>query len=109
MIHRQINLLIFLAAVLSGCSLADISNSIKGSHYMATGEYQQAEKTFRKAVRDDPDNGSAHYYLGRFLLAQGKTAEALPNFQRSVSIDQDDADYFFWLGVTYGELGKLKL
>ncbi len=59
MFHRQVFLLIFLVAVLSGCSMADISNSIKGSHYMATGEYQQAEKTFRKAVHDEPDNALA--------------------------------------------------
>ncbi len=75
---------------------------------MATGEYQQAEKTFRKAIRDDPDNGLAHYYLGRFLLAQDKISEAQPHFQRSTELDQNDADYFFWLGITYGELGDSK-
>lgn len=105
MTHRLIILLIFLATVLSGCSVTNISNSIKGSHYMATGEYQQAEKTFMKAIRDDPGNALAHYYLGRFLLAQKKTSEALPHFQRSTALEQSNADYSFWLGVTYGELG----
>ena len=105
MISRHIILFFFLASILSGCSVADISNSIKGRHYMASGDYQQAEKTFQKAVRDAPDNALGHYYLGRFLLAQGKTSEALPHFQQSVAIDQGDADYYFWLGVTYGELG----
>jgi Flp pilus assembly protein TadD len=102
---RQFISLIFITTLLSGCSMANISNSIKGKHYIATGEYQQAEQTFKKAVQKNPENALGHYYLGRFLLAQKKTAEALPHFQQSVALDPDDADYNFWLGVTYGEIG----
>jgi len=72
---------------------------------MGTGDYQQAVESFEEAVKDNPESALAHYYLGRFLLAQDKTAEALPHFQQSVERDNDDADYYFWLGVTNGELG----
>jgi tetratricopeptide (TPR) repeat protein len=85
--------------------MADYSNTAKGNRYMETGEYRQAEIDFKEAVREHPDNAIARYYLGRFLLAQNKAAEALPHFQRTVALDPGNADYFFWLGVTYGELG----
>lgn len=108
MMYRSLIALIFLASTLSGCSMADFSSTVKGSHYMETGEYRQAEIYFREAVRQHPDNAIAGYYLGRFLLAQNKAAEALPHFQRTVALDPRDAEYLFWLGVAYGELGDGK-
>lgn len=97
--------LILLTSAISGCSMADISNTIKGSYYMKTEEYRQAETDFRQAVKKQPDNSIAHYYLGRSLLAQNKASEALAHFNRAVALDPRDADYFFWLGVAHGELG----
>lgn len=108
MMNKSLITLIFLASIISGCSMATISNTIKGNHYMETGEYRQAESYFKEAVREHPDNALGQYYLGRFLLAQNKAAEALPHFQKTVALDPKDADYYFWLGVTYGELGDRK-
>lgn len=109
MIYKRLITLIYLTSIISGCNVADINNSVKGSHYMATGDYQQAVESFKKAVKENPGNALAHYYLGRFLLAQRKPIEALRHFQRSVELDKKDADYFFWLGLTYGELGNSKV
>ena len=100
--------LILLTSIISSCSIADVNNSIKGSYYMETGDYQQAVESFKKTVKANPENAIAHYYLGRFLLAQEKTTEALPHFQQAVRLDKRDADYYFWLGVNYGELGDSK-
>ena len=105
MMYRSLIALIFLASSISGCSLADFSSTVKGSQYMESGEYRQAEIYFQETVQEHPDNAIARYYLGRFLLAQNKAAEALPHFQRGIALDSGNADYFFWLGVTYGELG----
>ncbi|TKB11331.1 tetratricopeptide repeat protein [Desulforhopalus sp. IMCC35007] len=87
--------------------MADLSNTIKGSYYMKTGEYSQAEVDFEEAVKKHPDSKSAQYYLGRFLLAQNKATEALSHFERAVVLDPGDADYHSWLGITYGELGDV--
>lgn len=108
MMYRSLITLIFLTGIISGCSMADLSNTVKGGHYMETGEYRQAERYFKKAVQEHPDNDIAQYYLGRFLLAQNKAAEALPHFQKTVALDPGNADYYFWLGVAYGELGERK-
>ncbi len=108
MMYRSLITFIFLASMLSGCSITDFSSTVKGSRYMESGDYRQAEMDFKKTVREHPDNAVARYYLGRFLLAQNKAAEALPHFQRTVTLDPENADYLFWLGVAYGELGDTK-
>lgn len=109
MMYRNLISLIFLASIISGCSFAnDISNTIKGDRYLETREYSEAEITFKEAVRDNPDDYTAQYYLGRVLLAQNKGAEALPHFQKAVSLDPVESDYQFWLGVAYGKLGDFK-
>ncbi len=105
---KSLVIFIFLTNIISGCGMADLSNTIKGSYYMKTGEYSQAEVDFEEAVKKHPDSESAQYYLGRSLLAQNKAAEALSHFEKAVVLDPGDADYHFWLGITYGELGDVK-
>ena len=97
-----------VASVLTGCSMADLTSSIKGNYYIETGDYAAAEETFRQIVKNYPDNATNHYYLGRFLLAQDKIPEALRHFQKALGIDKNDTDYNFWLGVAYGEINNLK-
>ena len=101
-------IVLVVASVIAGCSMADLTSSVKGNYYIETGDYEVAEESFRKIVINDPDNATNHYYLGRFLLAQDKIQEALPHFQKATAIDQNDSDYNFWLGVAYGEKGNLK-
>ncbi len=100
--------LVFLATIVSGCAFADSSNTTKGDRYLKTGEYSEAETTFKETVRKNPDDYVSQYYLGRSLLAQGKDAEALPHFKKAVTLDPRSADYQFWLGVTYGKLGDIR-
>ena len=105
---RQIVILLFLSTIVSGCGMGSLTYTMKGNHYMKNGDYQQAERTFTQAVQKTPDNALAHYYLGRFVLAQDKPAKALPSFQRAVQLKPGNAKYHFWLGLTYGELGDVK-
>ena len=103
--YRSLLALIFLASMITGCSVADFSASMKADSFMKSGDYHQAEMEFRNVVREHPESALPRYYLARFLLAQNKAAEALPHFQRAVALEPDNADYYFWLGLTYGELG----
>jgi tetratricopeptide (TPR) repeat protein len=97
-----------VASVLTGCSMADLTSSIKGNYHIENGDYVVAEETFRQIVKNNPDNAISHYYLGRFLLAQDKIPEAFHHLQKAFTIDPKDSDYNFWLGVAYGESGNLK-
>ena len=103
--HRSLIALIFLASLITGCSIADFSTSMKAGNYMESGDYRQGETEFRQLVQQRPDSALARYYLARFLLAQDKVAEAMPHLQRAVALEPDNADYHFWLGLTFGELG----
>jgi tetratricopeptide (TPR) repeat protein len=98
--------LVLLVSISSGCSITDYRMTLKGNEYMAGGDYSQAERAFQEEVRKAPDSALAHFYLGRFLLAQDKAAEALPQFDLAVAINSKNPDYYFWLGMSYGEMGN---
>jgi len=104
----------FLACItavllLNGCGVGQaIKNSVQAGHYLQTGQFRQGEKTFREAVRLDPDDPQANYYLGRFLLAQKQPRSALKYLERAARIDPGDQDYQFWLGFAYGAIGQLE-
>ena len=98
---------------LCGCVQAErIGTSLKyhvqGMHYVETQNYDKGEAIFRQAVKDNPSNPEAYYYLGRFLLAKEKQKEALPYLEKAVAYEPNDADYIFWLGVAFGENGQSK-
>jgi len=107
LIKKGLAALILLVSINSGCSIANYNMTLKGNAYMASGDYSQAEGAFNEEVRKAPNNALAHYYLGRFLLAQDKASEALPQFNQAVALDPKNPDYHFWLGMNYGEKGDL--
>jgi len=55
---------------------------LKGNHSLATGNYADAEKMFRKAVSLHWSDPSAHNLLGIALQRQSKLDEAMVQFQR---------------------------
>lgn len=112
---------LFVILLLGGCAQADkiglrveqlgtsLKYHVQGSHYIASRDYSKGEQLFRSAVSEDPSSQHTNYYLGRFLLAQGKDKEALPYLKKAVDLDPGDPDYNFWLGLAYGQNGKRKL
>jgi len=57
-----------------------------GSIFFQRGYFEQAESSFRQALRDDPGSAEAFYGVGSACLNLGKTAEARANFQRAVEL-----------------------
>jgi tetratricopeptide (TPR) repeat protein/peroxiredoxin len=57
-----------------------------GSIFFQRGYFEQAESSFRQAVRDDPASAEAFYGVGSACLNLGKTAEAWASFQRAVEL-----------------------
>jgi len=47
---------------------------------------------------------SSNYYMGRSLLTDGEYNKAMPFLKRAVALNSTDSDYYFWLGVNYGNL-----
>ena len=54
------------------------------------------------AVRDDPGDGRAAYYLGRALMAEDDLEAARPWFERAVALDPGSSEKHQWLGRCLG-------
>ena len=57
-----------------------------GSIFFQRGYFEQAESSFRQALRDDPASAEAFYGVGSACLNLGKTVEARASFQRAVEL-----------------------
>ncbi len=94
--------------LLSGCAVTDIGSTLRGDHYLMTGDYRAGEASFRQSVRERPDSAANNYYLGRFLLAEDRPQQALPWLKKAVRLDPDNPDYHFWYGMALGATGKVQ-
>lgn len=63
-----------------------------GSIYFQRGYFDQAESSFRLALRDDPASAEAHYGLGSVYLKQAKSAAARASFEQAVKLNASYPD-----------------
>jgi len=75
-----------------------------GSVFFQRSYFDQAEASFRLALRDDPLSAEALYGLGSVYLNQQKTAEAQKSFERAVKLH---ASYPDTLPNAWNNLGLL--
>lgn len=108
---RSVPLILCMALYLSGCAaVEDLGSSLKynmqGEYYLYQQDFKQGRDTFKQAVQTDPMNPEAQYYYGRFLLAENYAKKALPYLKEATVLKDDKSEYYFWLGVAYGESGQ---
>jgi tetratricopeptide (TPR) repeat protein len=75
-----------------------------GSVFFQRGYLDQAEASFRIALRDDPTSAEALYGIGSVYLDQQKTAEARETFERALKLR---ASYPDTLANSWNNLGLL--
>lgn len=75
-----------------------------GSVYFQRGYLDQAEASFRLALRDDPASAEALYGTGSVYLKQEKTSEARENFERATKLQASFPDT---LANAWNNLGLL--
>jgi tetratricopeptide (TPR) repeat protein/peroxiredoxin len=75
-----------------------------GSVFFQRGYFDQAEASFRLALRDDPSSAEALYGLGSVYLKQQKTGEARESFERAIKLR---ASYPDTLPNAWNNLGLL--
>ena len=63
-----------------------------GSIYFQRGYLEQAEASFRLALRDDPESAEALYGLGSVYLKQEKGGEARQSFERAIKLQASYPD-----------------
>jgi tetratricopeptide (TPR) repeat protein len=75
-----------------------------GSVFFQRGYFDQAEASFRLALRDDPSSAEALYGLGSVYLNQQKSREAQDSFERAIKLH---ASYPDTLPNAWNNLGLL--
>ena len=75
-----------------------------GSVYFQRGYFDQAEASFKLALRDNPSSAEALYGLGSVYLKQQKTSEARDCFERTIKLH---ASYPDTLPNAWNNLGLL--
>jgi tetratricopeptide (TPR) repeat protein len=62
------------------------NNLSLGSAFFQRGYFDQAQASFRQALRDDPSSAEAQYGLGSVYLKQDKLAEAGASFEQALKL-----------------------
>ena len=70
-------------------------------------KYEQAQIFADDAVRIDPNNPIARYYMATVFTYQGRYAEALEQYQRGLEIDPADPDLHIGLAYNYYGTGSI--
>lgn len=61
--------------------------------------FDDAITTFREILRQDPENSSAHHYLGRSLLEKRQQEEATREFCEAIRKNPSDGNSRYWLAT----------
>ena len=72
------------------------------------GKLQQAESSFRKAIKHKPTFADAHYNLGNTLRDLGRSKEAELYTRKAIQLNPEFAFSHYNLGIILKDLGKLK-
>ncbi|MEO0192752.1 MAG: tetratricopeptide repeat protein [candidate division WOR-3 bacterium] len=70
--------------------------------------HEEIEKILREAIRENPDDPSAHEALGVFLAESGRLWEAEAEFRKALSLDPNNPQYHYNLGKLLKERKKYK-
>ena len=62
----------------------------------------QARPLLEAAVREDPSDARAAFYLGRALLSADEVDKAVEWIEKAVALDGGQVEYHLWLGRAYG-------
>jgi tetratricopeptide (TPR) repeat protein len=71
------------------------------------GDYEAAEKTALKLVKDSPKLPEVYILLGTIYSARQKYPEAAKQFEQALKIYPDNSEAYNNLGVVYRQMGKL--
>jgi predicted O-linked N-acetylglucosamine transferase (SPINDLY family) len=74
--------------------------NILGTAYQAMGEFEKAERGFRRIVEIKPDFAPAYNNIAFALEEQGKLDQALVAYKQAIDIKPDFVEAYYNMGVT---------
>ena len=85
---RAVALLLVLVAM-SAVAQTDRQYIRQGNKLFRSGDFANAEVSYRKALEKNDRNPQAHYNLGNSLMAQNKDSAAVKEFETATKIESD--------------------
>ena len=79
-----------------------------GMGYEDMKRFDDAQKAFERAIKEDPKFADAEYQLGVLISLSGNSAAALEHFQNAVQINPDHAPSLERLGNSYLQAGQFE-
>jgi superkiller protein 3 len=80
-----------------------------GFNYWNEKQDKQAEELFLQALRIDPDDGFANYYLGMLYLTDGRDREAVQRLEKAPTLIETDVPALLQLAEAYFRLKRPQL
>ena len=104
-------LLSILACLLFLVAAAQVNYILRGNQFYKSGQFEQAEINYRKALESDPDNATALHNLANALYRQGKFEEAAgtnTTLTKSTKDKSARSAAFYNQGVAHSRLNHLE-
>jgi len=94
---------LFLTLLLTATAgAAEIDSLVEaGNRLWSEGKLEQAESTFREAIKLDSDAALPHARLAGLLLSQHRNDEARAEYQSAIMNDPEDPGLFLALAIVY--------
>jgi len=81
----------------------------QGKRYQDQKNYDEAARSYEKAVQADPTYAEAHSNLGFSYRKQGQFDKAVGSYKKAISLNPKLAEAHEYLGEAYAEMGKFDL
>ena len=85
--QRAATMLLLLATATASMAQTARQYIRNGNKLFRSGQFDQAEVAYRKAIEKNPRNPQAHYNLGNSLMAQRKDSAAIQSLQKSTELE----------------------
>jgi tetratricopeptide (TPR) repeat protein len=66
----------------------------------------EAVEFAQRAIAINPNNATAHYYVGKVYFELGLHEEAINSFKKATELDNTRPEMFYYLGLSYSRNGK---
>jgi tetratricopeptide (TPR) repeat protein len=64
--------------------------------------YAEAQALFEQEIADNPDDGTAHYYLGRLARLRQQLPTAIEHLEKATAVEPENAAYQYEFGAACG-------
>lgn len=103
------NCLVLIIFYCFGCASPPHADFNQGVILMHLNKYNEAEKAFLEAVKDNPHNGEAWNQLGIIAFERENYDKAETYFQRALNLNPKNASYHRNLGIVLAEKRDLDM